>query len=137
MLKGKDKNFTTKAQRTQSFTLEKAVDHSGHGEHGEKQGLLHFFQNTRRVTAKKCQKLRLFAVHAVPQGYYLRGMFAVVELRFLGSACYVSRFVAKREANLLSHLFGVSTTGVGTEVDPVHSFIGIDLYSFAQPVQFA
>ena len=66
---------TTRAVIGKELNLEKAVDHSGHGEHGEKQGLLHFFQNTRRVTEKKCQKLGFFAVHAV---------FAVVELRFLG-----------------------------------------------------
>jgi len=48
----------------------------------EKQELTRDCPITCWVIAKKTLKLKLFAVPAVPQGHFLRGMFAVVELRF-------------------------------------------------------
>ena len=66
------------------MTLNNAVNHSGHGEHSEKQGLDACRPSTNEVSRATGLKSKYFAVAAVPQGDLLRGMIAVVELGLLG-----------------------------------------------------
>lgn len=60
------------------MTLENAVNHSGHGEHSEKQGFDTCFPTNNEVRRASVLKLKHFAVAAVA------AVIAVVELRLLG-----------------------------------------------------